>query len=223
MGGGEARKAETAARAQGGDLHLLYWLSRRTSALNPPHVHLQVILVLIQPCLYPALRRPLNLRSPSVFSARESIQVGQASRLQANQIHVGWWCCLPKSRECSRQAAILWQQRPGNPDFLRCMNGGFVQPSPPCLRKVRAACWLCDGIECQPGTLRLSPRQVNQLQGGWTCIANKKHSRVPVSHPEAFLNRIFFFFPGCEGGGLYCPCTSDPESYTFKTFYGSNK
>lgn len=69
-----------------------------------------------------------------------------------------------------------------------------MQPSPPCLRKVRAACWLCDGIECQPGTLRLSPHQVNQLQGGWACIASKKLSRVPVSHPEAFLSRIFFFF-----------------------------
>lgn len=76
-----------------------------------------------------------------------------------------------------------------------------MQPFPVCLRKVRAACWLCDGAEHQPGTLRLSPRQMNQLQGGWAHVASKKLSRVPVSHPETFLNikEKYFFFLDVRG------------------------
>lgn len=64
-----------------------------------------------------------------------------------------------------------------------------MPPFPACLRKVRAACWLCNGTERQPGTLRLSPHQVNQLQGGWAHTAIEKLIRIPASHPEAFLNR----------------------------------
>lgn len=41
------------------------------------------------------------------FTARARVQVvGWTSRLQANQTHIGWWCCLLKSGERGGQAAI---------------------------------------------------------------------------------------------------------------------
>jgi len=120
-------------------------VQRRSSSERSPHA-LAGDTGCAVPCPHPALRRHLMPHSPSVFfSYRDSVQVGWAGRPQASQAHVGWWWCLPKSRERSRQAAILWQQRPGNPDFLRCVNGGFAQPCPACPRKVRAACRLCHG------------------------------------------------------------------------------
>lgn len=156
---------------------MLSWLSRAASALNPPHVHLQVILVVLP---LPSPAHTFKSAFAKCFQLQTQCPGG-----------MGWQAASQPNPRAGNtgQAAILGQRRPGNPDSLRCMNGWFVQPSPACLRKARAACLLCNSTENRPGMLRASPHQVNQLQGGWAHIASKKLSRVPVSHPEAFLNR----------------------------------
>lgn len=139
-----------------------------------------------QPCPYPALHRPLNLHSSSVFQLRDSVQVGQASGCKPTNTTQGGGIGFPRARNAVGNQPCYSSRGLEIVTFLHCMNGGFVQPSPACLREVRAACWLCHGSEPQPGALQLSPQQVNKLQGEWACIASKKLSRVPVSHPEAF-------------------------------------
>lgn len=138
---GEGEKAETAARGQR-NIRSEYpptcrcsWLYWPSSALTQPHTGLQS-------CTH------------RVFFSRETLS--SWGRLQtAIQPAPHRVVVLPSQEQGIRdgQSAMLQQQKPGNSDFLRCMNGGFVQPSPACLGEVRAACWLCHGSEQQPGAL----------------------------------------------------------------------